>query len=907
MPAKISGRWPLVVAAIFCAYASVLLIIAFRSQEQLRLAADVRLVAASVRQAAALSDFGSDLLNGTIDLAASEQIESYLANKALGMSLRYGLNTSLDAIEDRFRQQAEKKKLRGEPIYNRIVFFDELGEILADTMPGSPAPLFPKASPDKAVQTIDVKGHQIVTSAPVIYKAIFNGTVVALTDVEQVSRFLLSLSDLTRFEEILLLDDGHELPVSETARVIDDNLAKTLLALPGNTLIALDSTPDAKTTLDPDHLEALAVKTLITGLPLSLVTLQPKEAVYGHITSQIILYSASAFPLIILFAAFMFDRMRRKAEGLQEQFDSSDKRRSELQDINQTLSEEITRREAVEQELREKSHQLESMADDLRSSMWRAEDASRAKSEFLAAMSHEIRTPMNGIIGMTDLALDTQLSEEQREYLQIVKSSSDALLAIINDILDFSKIEAGKLLIETIPFDFHRTTAETLKVLSPRAHEKGLELICDMAPEVPVRLLGDPGRVRQVLINLVGNAIKFTEHGEIIVRALLEDINAERCRLHLQVSDTGIGIARDKQQLIFEAFSQEDGSTSRKYGGTGLGLSISNRLVGMMGGRLWVESEPGKGSTFHFTIEAALDHSESAAFAPLNIEALAGRRLLVVDDNATNRRVLCALLNKWKIVSEAASSGRQALHMASREEAPFDCLLLDVQMPEMDGFAVAEHLFAKPPPCGVPPILLLTSAGTKGDSQRCKALGIDGYFTKPVVADDLLAALQTILGHGNTEKTPVEELVTRHSLKEATLVLSVLLVEDNLINQRVAVRILEKTGHQVSTVNNGVEALERLEKRRFDVILMDLQMPVMDGLEATRRIRQKEAADGTRTPIIAMTANAMQGDREVCLAAGMDDYIAKPVNASELSDKLGLIAEKKRLSQAFSRETESMP
>ena len=366
--------------------------------------------------------------------------------------------------------------------------------------------------------------------------------------------------------------------------------------------------------------------------------------------------------------------------------------------------------------------------------------------------------------------------------------------------------------------------------------------------------------------------------------------------LEVEVTDTGIGIPREKQQLIFEAFSQEDGSFSRRYGGTGLGLTISNRLVELMHGKMGVESEPGKGSTFRFSLRLEIDRDARDRTPDPVFDGLGGKRMLIVDDNATNRRVLCGMLNKWGVLCETAVSGPQAIEMAGSADGGFDCILLDVQMPEMDGFTVAARLIAgaqeNKPPC----IVLLTSSGAKGDSQRCKAMGVKGYFTKPIVPDDLLAALQSVLGSQNKAEAG-DELVTRHSIKESSPILSVLVVEDNPINQRVAARILQKAGHQFRIAGNGEEALNLLENHVYDVVLMDMQMPVMDGLEATRRIREKEASDGGHIPIIAMTANAMQGDREICLRAGMDDYISKPINANELKERLASIASHKLAAQ----------
>jgi signal transduction histidine kinase/DNA-binding response OmpR family regulator len=531
--------------------------------------------------------------------------------------------------------------------------------------------------------------------------------------------------------------------------------------------------------------------------------------------------------------------------------------------------------------VREAVAQLTTQAKELTLARDGAAAANRAKSSFLANMSHEIRTPMNAVLGFTELVLDTELTAEQRRSLELVHSSSEALLTILNDILDYSKIEAEHLKLESIPFDLPKVIHATATLLAVRAREKHLELIVDVPPDVPHLVRGDPTRLRQVLVNLIGNAVKFTETGEVAASASVVERDTNRALVQFRVRDTGIGISADAQTDIFQEFTQADASMTRRFGGTGLGLAISLRLARLMGGELTVTSEVGRGSEFSFTLGFPLEASAPATVVRGRVASLSGRRLLVVDDNETNRRILRDMLGAEGIaVQEArgAEAGLEALRRAKGEGVPYDLVILDAQMPERDGFQLAADVRADPEIADTR-LLMLTSAGQRGDGERCRQLGVQAYLTKPIARADLIEAVGIVLVAASSTGG-ARDVITRHSIAESRHTLRILLAEDNLVNQQVAMAMLVKRGHQVDVVGNGREAVDAITARAYDLVLMDIQMPEMDGFEATAVIRALPR--GRTLPIIALTAHALAGDRERCLAAGMNGYLTKPFKAHEL-------------------------
>jgi len=586
------------------------------------------------------------------------------------------------------------------------------------------------------------------------------------------------------------------------------------------------------------------------------------------------------------------------------------------------LAEEQIR--AAYQQLETKNRLLQQVTELAKQKAVEAESANIAKGEFLANMSHEIRTPMNAIMGMTELALGTDLTKEQREYLETVQGSADSLLSLLNDILDFSKIEARCVKLEEIDFDLRTALENVAEMLAVKAEESGLEFACRIKPDVSTPLVGDPTRLRQIIVNLTGNAIKFTKEGEVVIQVETEKEEDSSVLLHFMVSDTGIGIPPDKIDTIFETFSQADGSTTRRHGGTGLGLAITRQLVEMMGGRIWVESEPGKGSTFHFTARFGLSAQKATDSLRLRELDLSGLPVLIVDDNATNRLVLKEMTSSWGLEPTEAEDGKEALAEIKRafeSGKPYRVLLVDLKMPGLDGFEVTKRVKEGRYGADVE-IILLTSVGQRGDAARCKEVGISGYLLKPVKQSELLDAILMALGHPPEEKAPV---ITRHSIREARNRLNILVAEDNIVNQKLALKILEKRGHRAVVAPNGREAILKVKEGGFDLILMDVQMPEMDGITATREIRnlklETRNSKGrissiqhpiSSIPIIAMTAHVMKGDRERCLAAGMDDYVSKPIKAEELFTVIekfasGLQDKKKERPSLSSRSNDPPP
>ncbi len=869
---------PVLSALLICVYAAVLLWTGYQSQAQLRVEAEHRLAMDLSRRATVLTDFVADRRNDVAELAAMQVMETYFANKDLGMSPMYGLNANLDMIGEKFGQFMARKQSGGGSLYDRIVMLDEHGEALVDTGSGKALDAVPGTLGVRSRFVLDAEHEQFVVAAPVVYKSGVRGTVVAWGNLERVLRYFAPMEGANPFVETLLTAEGVELLSRIRGYALPMVAIRAILALPDRQLGVVPEAGNGAT------LPMFAIKSVIAGTELFFVMLISEHELYGHITStRFLVTSGLVLPLILLGALF-FEKLRRRNLQLLTAVVETERRRTELQGINAELSVEIRKRQEVEASLREKSAVLEQLATELQASMIRAEEGSRAKSEFLATMSHEIRTPMNAIIGMLHLIMGTDLTARQLNYVEKMQRSAKSLLSIINDILDFSRIEAGKLRIDLVEFRISDVFDHVITTLSHRAEEKGLELLFHEGPDVPDALIGDPQRLQQVWLNLCNNAIKFTNTGEVILGVEVISRSASHVELHFWVRDTGIGIPDDHKSRLFHSFSQADMSVTRRFGGTGLGLVISKDLIELMGGRIWFESEVNRGSIFHFHIRFA---TQADACVRRNVvhSALQGQRVLVVDDNASAREILVFMAASLGFEVSATQSGREALAMVSaadQQRQPYGMVLLDWKMPEMDGLVCAQEL-SRLSLSRMPEIVMVTAHGREDVLWMAEqhSLALRYVMSKPVTPSTLMDVIVEVMHlkdqvEGNRPRP--QELTRGHETRLRGI--KVLLVEDNIINEELACALLRNVEMQVVVARNGQQALELLAREPVDGVLMDCQMPVMDGYTAAREIRKNPAWQ--TLPVIAITANAMSGDREKCLQSGMNDHVSKPIDPPTL-------------------------
>lgn len=829
----------------------------YKSRNELQQTATAQLFMNSEKHALAIGYFFSERKEDLSLLAESRELSAYFENIALGMSMEYGLGASLDELKNTFEKFRNRRKMGQWDIYRRVVFLDTAGHILVDAHADYIEPTQGEAKTWKAYLT-HKKGlkyssisndeeSSIILSLPYYFKGIYSGHLLTWISPMVVYRNFISDEPTIESAPVISLAAENEYIYSPAGQLVRP-LLPALSDLTKGTLFNFSIPVPEGSNASTDM---LAMKKSIGETPFSLVTIMQEKG--GTKSSpEVLIFTIASIGLLIIVGSIILFRSNTNNALLGVRLEETEIREKAIAEKNELL--------LVAKE--------------------NADAANRAKSEFLANMSHEIRTPMNGIIGMTDLVLDTELTQEQSEYIRSIKTSGDNLLSIINDILDFSKIEVGKMELDNSPFLLRSMIGQTLRTLSARATQKGLEIVFNVAENVPDALLGDPGRIRQVLINLTGNAVKFTDKGDISI--LISKIATVKndVTLKFEVNDQGIGITPEQQKRIFNEFEQGDASTTKNFGGTGLGLAISKRLIKMMGGNITVISTPCIGSNFSFTIQLKIqdNHAVTENIATQNLNFVSA---LVVDDNSINRQMLTGFLSRWKMPVQLASHAEEAFSILEQLQLTGNLprlLLADVYMPNMDGWELVAKLRNRKEFDSLQ-ILIMPSAGQRGDANKCRELKIEGYLTKPVVMEELHDTLVAIVS-GKSAQT---ELVTRHSVRELQTHYSILIVDDVEINRELLRVTLEKQGHHIQMAENGQEAVERFLNNKYNIIFMDMQMPILDGYAATLKIREIENEQKLpRTPIVAMTAYAMTGDREKCLAAGMDSYLSKPARPSEI-------------------------